>query len=117
MPNENLTDGVWCVSEVANELGFETGDRFLAADGEKIERFSDVLEKIILSKVITVERNGINTDIEMHENVVDKFLSNERQLLFYPRVPSFVSSIVKNSNAEKAGLKKKDILVGINNKP
>tara|TARA_X000000368_G_scaffold184436_1_gene145645 strand:- start:11441 stop:12778 length:1338 start_codon:yes stop_codon:yes gene_type:complete len=117
LPNKNLTDGVWCVSEVANGLGFETGDRFLAADGEKIERFSDVLEKIILSKVITVERNGINTDIEMPENVVDKFLSNERQLLFYPRVPSFVSSIVKNSNAEKAGLKKKDILVGINNKP
>ena len=34
--------------------------------------------------------------------------------MFYPRVPSVVSSIQENSNAEKAGLKKNDILVGIN---
>ena len=47
LPNENLNDGVWCVSEMASELGFENGDKFIAADGEPIERFSEVLEKII----------------------------------------------------------------------
>jgi regulator of sigma E protease len=117
LPNENLTDGVWCVSEMANDLGFENGDKFIAADGEKIERFSEVLEKIILSKVITVERNGVTTNINMPVDVVDQFLNNENQLLFYPRIPSVVSGVVKNSNAEKAGLKKKDFLVAINNIP
>ena len=114
LPNKNLTNGVWCVSQLANDLGFENGDKFIAADGEKIERFSDVVEKIILSKTITVERNGVSKDIGMPADVIDRFLGNEKQLLFYPRVPSVVSSIQENSNAEKAGLKKNDILVGIN---
>ncbi len=114
LPNKNLTNGVWCVSELADDLGFENGDKFMAADGKKIERFSDVVEKIILSKIITVERNGAQTEIEMPADVIDRFLGNEKQLLFYPRIPSVVSSIQENSAAEKAGLKKNDILVGIN---
>ena len=114
LPNKNLTNGVWCVSDLADDLGFENGDKFMAADGKKIERFSDVVEKIILSKIITVERNGVQTEIEMPADVIDRFLGNEKQLLFYPRIPSFVSSIQENSAAEKAGLKKNDILVGIN---
>ena len=114
LPNENLTDGVWCVSEMATELGFENGDKFIAADGEKIDRFSDVLEKVIISKTITVERNGINTDINMPVDVIDKFLSNGNQTLFYPRIPTIISSVEDGSNAEKAGLKKKDLLKGVN---
>jgi regulator of sigma E protease len=116
LPNKNLTDGVWCVSDMANELGFENGDKFLSADGAYIERFTDVLEKIILSKTITVERNGVVTNIDMPVDVIERFLDNEKQLLFYPRIPCIVSDIVERSNAEKAGLKEGDILIGVNNK-
>ena len=114
LPNENLNDGVWCVSEMANDLGFKNGDKFLLADGETIGRFSEVLEKIILSKVITVEREGLSVDIEMPVDVIDQFLKNKNQLLFYPRIPTMVSAVEKNSNAEKAGLMKKDLLKEIN---
>ncbi len=117
LPNKNLTDGVWCTSETANNLGFEDGDKFLSADGEEIERFSEVLEKIILSKTITVERNGIATDIDMPSDVIDQFLNNRNQALFYPRIPTIVSGLLENSNAEKAGLKKNDVLIAVNNKP
>ncbi len=116
LPNENLTDGVWCLNETSNNLGFENGDKFLYADGEKIERFSDILEKIILSDVITVERNGVETKIEMPVDVVDQFLKNENQLLFYPRIPTVISRLVKDSNAEIAGLQKNDVLVAVNGK-
>lgn len=114
LPNENLNDGVWCVSEMAKDLGFKNGDKFLLADGETIGRFSEVLEKIILSKVITVEREGLSVDIEMPVDVIDQFLKNKNQLLFYPRIPTMVSAVEKNSNAEKAGLMKKDLLKEIN---
>ena len=114
LPNENLTDGVWCVNEMATELGFESGDKFIAADGEKIERFSEVLEKVITSKTITVERNGVSKNIEMPIDVIDMFLNNGNQQLFYPRIPIVVSGFSENSNAKKAGLKKKDVLVAIN---
>ena len=114
LPNENLVDGVWVVSDMATELGFENGDKFMAADGEKIERFSDVVEKVIVSKTITVERSGFKTDISMPIDVVDKFLNNENKQLFYPRIPTIISGFPEGSNAEKAGLMKKDILLGIN---
>ena len=114
LPNKNLTDGVWMVSDMATDLGFENGDKFVAADGEKIERFSDILEKVIVSKTITVERNGVATDISMPIDVIDQFLNNGNQQLFYPRIPTVVSGFSENSNAKKAGLKKKDILVAIN---
>ena len=114
LPNDSLTDGVWCVNEMATNLGFENGDKFIAADGEKIERFSDVLENVIIANSITVERNNTLIDIEMPVDVIDQFLSNGNQQLFYPRIPTIISGFTENSNCEKAGLKVKDILQGIN---
>jgi regulator of sigma E protease len=114
LPTENLTDGVWCMSEMATEIGFENGDKFIAADGEKIDRFSDVLEKVITSKTITVERDGNVLDLEMPINIVDQLLNSENRQLFYPRIPTIISGFTENSNAEKAGLKKNDFLIGIN---
>jgi len=88
LPNDSLTDGVWCVNEMATNLGFENGDKFIAADGEKIERFSDVLENVIIANSITVERNNTLIDIELPVDVIDQFLSNGNQQLFYPRIPT-----------------------------
>ena len=115
LSNENLTDGIWCVSDMASNLGFKDGDKFLLADGEKINRFSDVMEKILLCKTITVEREGRSVDINMPNDVVDQLLKNENQPLFYARVPTVIGEVLPASNAEKAGLKKGDFLLAINN--
>ncbi|MAW21428.1 MAG: RIP metalloprotease RseP [Flavobacteriales bacterium] len=114
LPNENVIDGVWCVSEMATELGFKNGDKFISADGEKIDRFLDVLEKVIVSKVITVDRGGVNTDINMPVDVIDRFLKNGGETLFYPRIPTVINTVMEGSNAELAGLKTKDVIVGVN---
>ena len=115
LPNDSLTDGVWCVNEMATNLGFENGDKFIAADGEKIERFSDVLENVIIANSITVERNNTLIDIDMPADVIDQFLSNGNQQLFYPRIPTIISGFTENSNCEKAGLLVKDMIVAVNN--
>jgi len=114
LPNDSLTDGVWCVNEMATNLGFENGDKFIAADGEKIERFSDVLENVIIANSITVERNNTLIDIDMPADVIDQFLSNGNQQLFYPRIPTIISGFNENSNCEKAGLLIKDRIVAVN---
>ena len=58
LPAKSLVDGVWCTEEMAFNLGFENGDKILAADGKEITHFSDVFERIIVSDVITVD--GLN---------------------------------------------------------
>ena len=115
LPNQNLTDGVWCVAEIAEDLGFKTGDKFISADGEKIERFSDITERVIISKNITIERDGERKDLLMPVDVVDKFISSKTKLMFFPRIPIVVSGFSENSNAEKAGLTIGDRILSINN--
>jgi len=114
LPNDSLNDGVWCTEEMAENLGFKTGDKIVSADGKKIERFTDVLEKIIVSDVITVERSGERVDLYMPENVVDQFLNATNKLILMPRIPTVISGFSENSNAKKAGLLKNDIIVGMN---
>ena len=114
LSNDNLSDGVWCVSDMASNLGFKNGDKFLLADGQKIARFSDIVEKILLCETITVERGSKIVDVKMPNNVVDQLLENKNQPLFYPRVPTIVSALLEGSEAEKAGLEKGDFLFGVN---
>ena len=114
LPNNNLTDGVWCVNDLATDLGFETGDKIISADGVELKRFSDVLEKIIISDVITVLRDGDMVDLTMPIDVIDKFLNSENKTILYPRIPTIISGFTKNSNCEKAGLLIKDRIVAVN---
>ena len=99
---------------MAENLGFKTGDKIVSADGKKIERFTDVLEKIIVSDVITVERDGERVDLNMPENVVDQFLNTTNKLILMPRIPTVISGFSENSNAKKAGLLKNDVIIGMN---
>ncbi|MDC0204210.1 RIP metalloprotease RseP [Flavobacteriales bacterium] len=114
LPNNNLTDGVWCVNDLATDLGFETGDKIISADDVELKRFSDVLEKIIVSDVITVLRDGDMIDLTMPVDVIDKFINSENKTILFPRIPTIISGFTENSNCEKAGLLVKDKIVGIN---
>lgn len=113
LPNNNISDGVWCSDSLAFELGFKNGDKFISADGKKIDRFSDVLEKIIVSKNITVERENSLVEVNMPNNVIDLFLNNPQKMIVYPRIPVIISSFSEGSNAKKHGLLVNDMIVGI----
>ena len=114
LPNNNLTDGVWCVNDLGADLGFKTGDKIISADGVELKRFSDVLEKVIVSDVITVLRGGNMVDVSMPADVIDRFLNSENKTILYPRIPAIISGFSENSNCKKAGLLIKDKIVGIN---
>ena len=114
LPNENIKDGLWCTDDLATEIGFKSGDKIISADGVLVERYSDILEKVITSKVITVLREGEEAELRMPIDLIDKFLNNKTKLILYPRIPTIVSRVEKGSNAEIGGLQKKDIIKGVN---
>jgi len=112
LPIENMKEGVYA-NEMATTLGFKTGDKIISADGFKIERYSDILESIITSKTILVERNGLETELTMPINLIDQFLSKPSRLIS-KRIPTIVSGVEKGSNAEIGGLQKRDVIKAIN---
>ena len=68
LPNENLTDGIWCVSPLAKDLGFETGDKIITVDDEKPQVFSAVFESLLYAEKVTIERDGVLKDLYLPEN-------------------------------------------------
>ncbi len=112
LPVENMKYGVVCDS-VALDLGFENGDKILSIDNQKVERFSDITNHILLNEVntIQVERNGETMDITIPETTVQYIIKGAR--LFTPRVPFYISDFVKGSKGKEAGMLKGDRIVGI----
>ena len=114
LPNENIKDGIWCADGLATEIGFRNGDKIVSADGVLVERYSDILEKVITSKVINVMRGEEELELRMPIDLIDKFLNNKTKLILYPRIPIIVSRVEKGSNAEAGGLQKKDVIKSVN---
>ena len=107
LPNENIKDGIWCTDDLATEIGFKSGDKIISADGVLVERYSDILEKVITSKVITVLRGEEEVELSMPIDLIDKFLNNKTKLILYPRIPTIVSRVEEGSNAGNWGIAKK----------
>ena len=114
LPNENVTDGIWCVSPLAKDLGFETGDKIIAVDDNKPIVFNSVFESLLYAKTVTVVRNGITKQLVLPTDFIAQLLESEIRILFAPRIPTIISGFTANSNAKNAGFEKKDRIVSIN---
>ena len=114
LPNENVTDGIWCVSPLAKDLGFETGDKIIAVDNEKPQAFNGVFESLLYAESVTLERDGITKELALPSNFIAQLLESEGRILFAPRIPTIISGFPANSNAKNAGFEKKDRIVSVN---
>ena len=115
LPNKNLVDGVVC-SDFAKELGFQNEDKIITVDGEKLKRFSDINENMVLrdeSFIVKVERDGGIMEIQIGDNFIKHWKNSGKKLLFSPAVIVKIADFTKNSNSEKAGLLKGDILLSV----
>lgn len=113
LPVSELKDGVWCISPVAEELGFKNGDQILSVRGEKPQNFGDLMPLIIYSGEVNVLRAGAETTINVPEDVVAKITDSGAKSLFYPRVPFIVDNVPDTSINHSAGLKSRDKLLSI----
>ena len=113
LPNENLTDGIWCVSPLAKKLGFETGDKIIAVDDKRPLKFSDVFESLLYAEKVSIERDGLSEELALPENFITQLLESEERGFFAPRIPTIISGFPANSNAKNAGFKKKDRILSV----
>ncbi|PQV49402.1 regulator of sigma E protease [Jejuia pallidilutea] len=114
LPNNNIKDGLVIESPVLKQEGFQTGDRILAVDGENIETFSEIPEKVLFGKEVLVERNNEQLTISMPQDFLSQLMDSKEKGLIDLRQPFVIVQVPDTSHNATSGLKKGDIIVGIN---
>jgi regulator of sigma E protease len=115
LPMKNLTDGVWVTDSLAIELGLQNGDRILAVNDQPVDYFENLNAQFLLGENhMTIVRDGKEQRLNIPVDLIGRLVENgRRNPLVLPRIPSLVGEVPKGTNAEKAGLKVKDRIVGI----
>ncbi len=118
VPNKNITYGI-APGIVGKEIGLKNGDKIVAVNDKKIEKFDELISSKVLlgNSKLTVERAGVTEEIIVPPNILDKITDYGISEFVRPRVKFAVDSIEPGKNAEKAGLKPQDSIVAINNQP
>ena len=115
LPNENLKGGIWVVDSMATEMGFETGDKILAVNGNKVKRFNGIMAEMLYGGEVTVEhQNGQTETLVIPENFVERLIEEDKKRLFEYRMPFLVGRIPDSSINANSGLQKNDLLISLN---
>jgi regulator of sigma E protease len=111
------TDGIY-VSEtsILNEIGFQTGDKVVAVNGEEVVYFNDLVTASTLTSDnlnYTVVRGGERVNVPVTPNYLDSLQTrgflNETHMY-----PSEITSVPAGRPAAEAGLKAGDRIVSAN---
>ncbi len=116
VPVENLVYGYSFVEEF-KELGLENGDKILALDGEKVERWITIHHDVVVNdpRVIELERDGVIMDIQVPEGMTSKLL--KLKSVMEPRFPCEVNGLPEDGNMILAGVEVNDRFIGVNGTP
>ena len=115
LPIENIPDGLFIENVTANEAGLKTGDLIVAVDGEKINRFSEIPEKVLFGKTITIERQGRDSIINMPEDFLAQMIDGNQKGFINLRLPFVIAKVPDTSFNKNSGLRKGDVIVRLGN--
>jgi regulator of sigma E protease len=111
--NADLKDGLWIENKAMNTAGFQTGDKIIAIDGEKVIKFDNNMNmKIIMAKQVLIERKGVEQEIKMPIDFVDQLANQEKGSIVSIRMPFVIGSVPEESPNKV--LLPKDIIVALN---
>ncbi|GAB5535627.1 MAG: RIP metalloprotease RseP [Rubricoccaceae bacterium] len=126
-PAENVTVEV-VEGSIADDLGFETGDRVYAVDGEPVRTFEEFLPALIGNgaESITVKRDGGEATLAVPSGMMTRIsrasrASDEDSALrlfgALPEFPALLGSVQSGSAAAEAGLRTGDRILSIDGQP
>lgn len=128
LPNEQVTNGIYAYP-AGREIGFQTGDKMLAINGKKIERFKDAVSaNVLMGSVITIDRNGNTMEITVPDTMYKNYNKKTRDFFieahnFEFAIDSVLDSIpnkdgtIRARSASIAGLQKGDKVLKIDSIP
>ncbi|MEX2362877.1 MAG: RIP metalloprotease RseP, partial [Balneolaceae bacterium] len=114
------TEGIYVPeSSILNEIGFQTGDKIVGVNGERVQYFRDLVSASEITAdnlTYIVDRNGQETTVNVSSNYLDSLQTRgflAREYMF----PSQISSVAMGTPADKAGLKAGDKFISANGEP
>jgi regulator of sigma E protease len=103
--------------DTGKKVGFMNGDKIINVDGKYQERFDRIILDVLLGDNVVVQRNGKPVNVALSDADKKEILDKEGRDFIRPRITgTAIDSITPGSNADKAGLKKGDLITGINDK-
>lgn len=119
VPTNKFTYGI-ATDSIAQSIGLRDGDKILSVDGEYIDRFNKIPLRVILNgaKTFEVERDGKPVTIAIPESFAADLIHYKAISFIDMRVPFLgINTIADTSAAMKAGLRKGDKILAVNNQP
>ncbi|KYP13550.1 RIP metalloprotease RseP [Flavihumibacter sp. CACIAM 22H1] len=119
VPTNKFTYGI-ATDSIAQSIGLRDGDKILSVDGEYIDRFNKIPLRVILNgaKTFEVERDGKPLTIAIPDHFAADLIHEKAVGFIDMRVPFLgVNTVADTSAAMKAGLRKGDKILAVNNNP
>jgi regulator of sigma E protease len=120
--NADVKYGI-AVDSLGTNLGLRDGDKIISVGGVAMDKFSAgfAVKQIVLNNanVIKVQRNGQEVDLQVPAELAGKLTTKEykNKEIYSIRYPQKIDNVKEKSIGEKAGLKKGDVVIAINNNP
>ncbi len=101
-------------NQAGEELGFVDGDKIISIDNEIVDRYLDILPKLIITdrdREVKVERAGEVVELTLPMSKLIELRSNKEQYaeLLTPRIPYIIDSMVSETSINL--LKKSDQII------
>lgn len=120
LPTNKMTYGI-AADSLAQSIGLKSGDNIVAADGKYVDKFKKIQMNVLLNttKNLTVNRNGGKVNISVPEDFSSKLIHFKDVEFISTRIPfPSVDSLFSDTvAAAKAGIKKGDKILSVNNIP
>lgn len=116
VPADSLKDG-FLVTEKAlgDKLGIKTGDNIIAVDGNKIEKFRNILPEIVYGNTMTVVRDGSTFDLEIPVDFIATLSEDKEKARFLSyRQPFIIKEVSKGSINESVDFQPSDQVINVN---
>lgn len=120
IPTENAKYGIYVNEQSAmGEDGLQHGDKIISVGGQKPKTLEEANSIILIDGIreLEIERDGKTMNVSLPDDIEQTILNKGDRMIFEIRVPFVIDSVLEGKNAEEAGLKKGDSLVGVEGMP
>lgn len=112
LANKDVVRGI-AYDSIATEMGFQTGDKIIAINGNSVERFENIQKELLYDGgTVRIERNGVQQYIAIDHTQFAPVLVKQR--IFQASIPFIVEKIGEGSQNSGIDLRKNDTVIGIN---